>query len=534
MGLYTPYWRGLCYPRPVWPSRVWGALCVTGGREDIVEGAVYHGCHRDICGRRGTYEECIHPKIYRDKGAPERGLGGSVLHGQPVHRSVTGQTLSADHRPLHLWSQTLSADHRSCIYRSFHSGGQTLSADHRSCIYRSFHSGGQTLSADHRPCIYRSFHSGGQTLSANHRPCIYRSFRSGGQTLSANGGSTHRSGPPWNVVFFGTDDFALESLKILHRYSRTEEALIERLEVVSLPCLLPKGFPVTNYADDHGIPVHQWPDTGQCQKFDVGVVASFGRLLSEDLILKFPYGILNVHPSLLPRWRGPAPVIHTVLNGDEKTGVTIMQIRPKRFDVGPIVMQKTFPVPPMCTSKELEAVLSKHGAEMLLSVLKSLPHCLSFTKEQPKEGVTFAPKISAALSCVRWEEQTPEEILRLERAVGFAIPLQAVWMGTPIKLLGFTEVPDPLIRSDFSRVPGAIRYLSGPEILAVRCKDGWVGIRTVKLKRKLSAKDFYNGYLHPWFTQNSSLPMEECRFSTLYVPEKPKAAKRKPVSVRNT
>ncbi|XP_040198227.1 methionyl-tRNA formyltransferase, mitochondrial isoform X2 [Rana temporaria] len=490
MGLYTPYWRGLCYTRLVRPSRVWGASYVTGGRdgEDIVEGTVCHGCHQDMSRRRGTYKECIYPKIYRDKGGPERRVGGSVLHGHPVRRSVT---LSANHRPLHLGSRTLSPDCKSLL-------------------------------------------SGGQTLSANHRSCIYRSFHSGGQTLSADGGCTRRSGPPWNVVFFGTDDFALESLKILHRYSRTEEALVGRLEVVSLPSSLPKRFPVTNYADDQGLPVHPWPDTGQCDEFDVGVVASFGRLLSEDLILKFPYGILNVHPSLLPRWRGPAPIIHTVLNGDEKTGVTIMQIRPKRFDVGPVVMQKTFPVPPMCTSKELEAVLSKHGAEMLLSVLKNLPHCLSFTKEQPKEGVTFAPKISAALSCVRWEEQTPEEILRLERAVGFAIQLQAAWMGTPIKLISFTEVPGPLIRSDFPRLPGAIRYLPGPEMLAVRCKDGWVGVRTVKLKRKLSAKDFYNGYLHPWFTQNSSLPMEECRFSTLYVPEKPKTkAKQKPVTVRN-
>ncbi|XP_040198228.1 methionyl-tRNA formyltransferase, mitochondrial isoform X3 [Rana temporaria] len=379
MGLYTPYWRGLCYTRLVRPSRVWGASYVTGGRdgEDIVEGTVCHGCHQDMSRRRGTYKECIYPKIYRDKGGPERRVGGSVLHGHPVRRSVT---LSANHRPLHLGSRTLSPDCKSLL-------------------------------------------SGGQTLSANHRSCIYRSFHSGGQTLSADGGCTRRSGPPWNVVFFGTDDFALESLKILHRY---------------------------------------------------------------------------------------------------------------RFDVGPVVMQKTFPVPPMCTSKELEAVLSKHGAEMLLSVLKNLPHCLSFTKEQPKEGVTFAPKISAALSCVRWEEQTPEEILRLERAVGFAIQLQAAWMGTPIKLISFTEVPGPLIRSDFPRLPGAIRYLPGPEMLAVRCKDGWVGVRTVKLKRKLSAKDFYNGYLHPWFTQNSSLPMEECRFSTLYVPEKPKTkAKQKPVTVRN-
>ncbi|XP_018427747.1 PREDICTED: methionyl-tRNA formyltransferase, mitochondrial [Nanorana parkeri] len=336
---------------------------------------------------------------------------------------------------------------------------------------------------------------------------------------------THRSRPPWNVMFFGTDHFALESLKFLHRYSKTEEALVGRLEVVSLPSSLPKGFPVTNYANDQGLPVHKWPDTGQCNKFDVGVVASFGRLLSEDLIVKFPYGILNVHPSLLPRWRGPAPIMHTMLNGDEETGVSIMQIRPKRFDVGPIVMQQTLPVPPMCTYKELEAMLSEHGAEMLVSVLKNLPDCLSVAKDQPKEGVTFAPKVSAAVSCVRWEEQTPEEVMRLERAVGFVMPLQAVWKGSPIKLLNFVEVPDSLISSDFSRAPGTIRYLPGPEILVVRCKDGWVGIRTVKLKKNLSAKDFYNGYLHSSFTQKSGMSMEECRFTTLYVPGKPNKAK---------
>ncbi|KAM9311937.1 methionyl-tRNA formyltransferase, mitochondrial [Gastrophryne carolinensis] len=340
--------------------------------------------------------------------------------------------------------------------------------------------------------------------------------------------------PPWNVLFFGTDDFALESLKLLHKSSLdTEGAVVGRLEVVSLPSVLPKGFPVANYASDKGLPIHVWPDTGQCSQFDVGVVASFGRLLSEKLILQFPYGILNVHPSLLPKWRGPAPIIHTVLNGEERTGVTIMQIRPKRFDIGPIVMQETFPVSHKCTSKELEAVLSQHGARMLISVLKNLPERLSSCIEQPKEGATFAPKISSTLSCVRWEEQTAQQILRLERAIGFAMPLQAVWMGTPIKLLNFIEVPDSLIRSDFPTIPGAIRYLCGPQILVVRCKDGWVGVRTVKLKKKLSAKDFYNGYLHHWFLQKSNPAQGECCFTTLDLPEKPKKVKQKSVLVGN-
>ncbi|XP_069622451.1 methionyl-tRNA formyltransferase, mitochondrial [Ranitomeya imitator] len=380
----------------------------------------------------------------------------------------------------------------------------------------------------------RSALSGDQTRALSPRADYGRLLQGTGRghvRLYTSGGGPSvsdccgRTRPPWNVMFYGTDEFALESLKILNKCrqsSKAQEQVVGRLEVVSLPSSLPKGLPVTNYASDEGIPFHEWPDIGACDQFDVGVVASFGRLLSEDLILKFPHGILNVHPSLLPRWRGPAPLIHTVLNGDEKTGVSIMQIRPERFDVGPIVLQETLPVPPKCTSKELEAVLSKQGAEMLISVLKNLPEHLRNAIEQPKDGATFAPKVNVAMSCIRWGEQTPEQIIRLERAIGFAMPLQAVWMGAPIKLLDFVNVPDSLIASDFSRIPGSIQYLTAPQIMVVRCKDGWVGVRSVKLRKKLSAKDFYNGYLHRWFVKTSDTPPEECRFYTLHLPPKTK------------
>ncbi|KAM3927229.1 methionyl-tRNA formyltransferase, mitochondrial isoform 2-T2 [Leptodactylus fuscus] len=351
-----------------------------------------------------------------------------------------------------------------------------------------------------------------------------------GRRLPTSDSSCGRTRPPWNVKFFGTDDFALECLKILNKYSKAQEEVVGRLEVVSLPSLLPRGLPVANYASEEGIPFHEWPDIGPCDQFDVGVVASFGRLLSEDLILKFPYGILNVHPSLLPRWRGPAPLIHTVLNGDKMTGVTIMQIRPKRFDVGPIVMQEPYPVPPKCTSKELEAVLSKKGAQMLISVLKDLPEHLRTVTEQPKEGVTFGPKITTSMSCIKWAEQTPDQIIRLERAIGFVMPLQAVWMGAPIKLLDFVEVSDSLITSDFPTLPGSIQYLPVPQIMVVCCKDGWVGIKAIKLRKKMSAKDFYNGYLHPWFVKKSDIPLEECRFYTLHLPPKSKTPKQRSLS----
>ncbi|KAM6202462.1 methionyl-tRNA formyltransferase, mitochondrial [Rhynchocyon petersi] len=344
--------------------------------------------------------------------------------------------------------------------------------------------------------------------------------------LSEEGGlgARAREKPPWRVLFFGTDHFAREALRALHAARENkEEVLIDKLEVVTVPSPSPKGLPVKRYALHSQLPVYEWPDVGSGE-YDVGVVASFGRLLSEALILKFPYGILNVHPSCLPRWRGPAPIIHTVLHGDTVAGVTIMQIRPKRFDTGPILKQETVPVPPKSTAKELEAVLSRLGANMLISVLKNLPGSLKSGRPQPAEGVTFAPKISAGTSCIRWEEQTPEQILRLYRAIGNIIPLHTLWMDHTIKLLDLVEVSSAILADPkLTRqpvTPGTLIYHKQSQILLACCKDGWIGIRSLMLKKTLTATDFYNGYLHPWYQNNSQAQPNQCRFQTLRLPTK--------------
>uniref|UniRef100_A0A4W2D5A3 Methionyl-tRNA formyltransferase, mitochondrial n=1 Tax=Bos indicus x Bos taurus TaxID=30522 RepID=A0A4W2D5A3_BOBOX len=343
-------------------------------------------------------------------------------------------------------------------------------------------------------------------------------------------GARVREKPPWRVLFFGNDQFARETLRALHAARENkEEELIEKLEVVTVPSPSPKGLPVKQYAVQSQLPVYEWPDVGSGE-YDVGVVASFGRLLSEAFILKFPYGILNVHPSCLPRWRGPAPIIHTILHGDTIAGVTIMQIKPRRFDVGPILKQETVPVPPKSTSKELEAVLSRLGANMLISVLKNLPESLNNGRQQPAEGVTHAPKISAATSCIKWEEQTSEQIFRLYRAVGNIIPLQTLWMDNTIKLLDLVEV-DNSILSDSKLtgqavIPGSVIYHKQSQILLVCCKDDWIGVRSVMLKKTLTATDFYNGYLHPWYQKNSQAQPSQCRFQTLRLPPKKKQKKK--------
>ncbi|XP_075391554.1 methionyl-tRNA formyltransferase, mitochondrial [Tenrec ecaudatus] len=350
-------------------------------------------------------------------------------------------------------------------------------------------------------------------------------------------GPRARKKPPWRVLFFGTDQFASETLQALHAARENkEEELIEKLEVVTVPSPSPKGLPVKRYAVQSRLPLHEWPHVG-AGEYDVGVVASFGRLLSEALILKFPYGILNVHPSCLPRWRGPAPIIHTVLHGDAIAGVTIMQIRPKRFDVGPILKQETIPVPPKSTAKELEALLARLGANMLISVLKNLPESLNSGRQQPTEGVTYAPKISISTSCIRWEEQTAEQILRLDRAIGNIIPLQTVWMDHTIKLLDLVDVNSSVLADPKcigqAVIPGAFVYHRQLHILLVRCKDGWIGVRSVMLKKTLTATDFYNGYLHLWYQTSTQAHPNQCRFQTLRLPTEQQQRK-KMVAVQQT
>ncbi|XP_064168170.1 methionyl-tRNA formyltransferase, mitochondrial isoform X1 [Anguilla rostrata] len=319
-----------------------------------------------------------------------------------------------------------------------------------------------------------------------------------------------RTEPPWKVLFFGTDEFAVESLKILYA-SRQESSgrIVESLEVVTLD----KDLPVRRFASANNLVVHDWPHVHPQGRFDVGVVVSFGCLLREGLIRQFQYGILNVHPSLLPRWRGPAPVFHTVLHGDAVTGVTIMQIRPNRFDVGPILSQEVCQVPEHCTSEQLGASLATVGASLLIETLKNLPERIANRKEQSKEGATLAPKINTAMSWVMWEEQTCDHISRLYRAIGSRVPLRTLWMGDFIKLLDFVG-KFSVSEAEDRAVPGSILFHKESNTLLVRCKDGWVGFKTVMLRKRLSAADFYNGYLHTFFIKRHCLQHQHCLFQS--------------------
>ncbi|XP_013882628.1 methionyl-tRNA formyltransferase, mitochondrial [Austrofundulus limnaeus] len=129
-----------------------------------------------------------------------------------------------------------------------------------------------------------------------------------------------------------------------------------------------------------------------------------------------------------------------------------------------------------------------------MDTLRTLPESIRNRREQGQAGATFAPKVSVSMSWVMWEDQTCEQISRLYRAIGSQIPLRTTYMSKTIKLLDFVgpwPVSGPVCQS-----PGSVVFDKSSSTLAVCCKDGWVGFRTVVLNKQLTAADFHNGYLH--------------------------------------
>ncbi|XP_023169672.2 methionyl-tRNA formyltransferase, mitochondrial isoform X2 [Drosophila hydei] len=130
------------------------------------------------------------------------------------------------------------------------------------------------------------------------------------------------------ILFFGTDNFSLPSLKKLH---------LNNFDVSVVTSFKSPANCVRSYAEQQKLSLYRWPiSEEQCAAYELGVVVSFGHLIPLHIINALSRGIINVHASLLPRWRGAAPIMYAIMQGDAKTGITIMKIAPHQFDIGPL------------------------------------------------------------------------------------------------------------------------------------------------------------------------------------------------------
>ncbi|XP_044017482.1 methionyl-tRNA formyltransferase, mitochondrial, partial [Aphidius gifuensis] len=302
----------------------------------------------------------------------------------------------------------------------------------------------------------------------------------------------------WKVLFFGTDEFALESLKCLHKEYKSMR-LLERLETVTAY----NGHEnnVLKYAKDQQIKIHSWPlDKNIIIDFDIGIVVSFGHLIPSWMIQSFPLGMINVHASLLPKWRGAAPIIHSLMNGDNETGVTIMKIMPKKFDVGEILDQQKVIISPDETHPELYSRLANTGGQLLIKSIEKLPNLIYSGRKQCDTQATYAPKINKNISFVRWTEMTAQQVYNLQRSLIGIYPLTTVFNNQIVKIFGIKIHNDsPSCNENLeASSPGAIIYDCKNNVLLVKCHDNkWVSIEeiTIPNHRKMNANDFNNGFL---------------------------------------
>ncbi|XP_041971339.1 methionyl-tRNA formyltransferase, mitochondrial [Aricia agestis] len=299
----------------------------------------------------------------------------------------------------------------------------------------------------------------------------------------------------YNVLFFGSDSIALKSLQKVNEYRKKGDR-INRLDFVTSNNSKNKTA-IELYAQSEEIKTLSWPNLNiRKGEYDLGLIVAFGHLIKDDVLRNFPLGMINIHPSLLPRWRGAAPIIYTLLHGEEETGVSLMKIKPDIFDVGEIISQVRVPVSTEIKLPELTEQLSDIGADMLVECLKTLPTSLENARPQSNEGVTYAKKISKSISEVRWKEMTAKEVYNLYRAVYGLYPLSTKFRDKNMKLFKAFLLKTEEV--DTSQEVGAIQYCSKTNAVRILCKDRrYIYFKSLRIvgKREISALDFYNGYI---------------------------------------
>ncbi|MDX1975433.1 MAG: methionyl-tRNA formyltransferase [Rickettsiales bacterium] len=207
------------------------------------------------------------------------------------------------------------------------------------------------------------------------------------------------------IVFMGTPAFAVPTLQALY------EAGHEIVAVYSQPPR-PSGrgqketpSPVHRYANEHNIPVLnpislKTPEAQAAfaaHKAEVAVVVAYGLLLPKPILDAFPRGCINVHPSLLPRWRGAAPLQRTIMAGDSKTAIVIMQMD-EGLDTGPMLLSAPLDIPAGMTAGQLHDLVADKAGALVLKVLADNPTPVA----QPVDGVLYAKKISKDECRIDW------------------------------------------------------------------------------------------------------------------------------------
>ncbi len=301
------------------------------------------------------------------------------------------------------------------------------------------------------------------------------------------------SSRPLRIAFMGTPDFAVAALAALHKAGHT---------IAAVYCQPPKPAgrghqlqktPVHRAAESLGFEVRTpktLRDPQEQEKFaalnlDVAVVAAYGLILPQGILSAPKHGCLNIHGSLLPRWRGAAPLQRALLAGDKATGITIMQMD-AGLDTGPMLLKGSIAITHQTTAQSLHDEMAALGARLIVEALCDLANGKLHPTPQPSEGATYAAKLTREEGLIDWAKPA-EEIERQVRALNPWPGCFFVLNGETIKVLSAerankTGAPGTLLDEDFTVACGAGSLrLASVQRAGKKAADGTSVLRGLRL-----------------------------------------------------
>ncbi|MBB5427588.1 methionyl-tRNA formyltransferase [Paraburkholderia atlantica] len=310
------------------------------------------------------------------------------------------------------------------------------------------------------------------------------------------------------VIFAGTPEFAAAALAAIHRAGFAVPLVLTQPDRPAGRGMKLQASPVKRYAQEHGLAVAQPTSLRRAGKYpeeaaagieqlratphDVMVVAAYGLILPQEVLDIPRFGCINIHASLLPRWRGAAPIHRAIEAGDAQTGITLMQMD-AGLDTGAMISEVRTPISADDTTATLHDRLAEEGAQLIVDALIELERSGKLASTpQPADGVTYAEKIAkheAALDWRRPAEALARQVRAFDPFPGGAGTLDD---GNTVKIWAATAVASPA--SGSSKTPGTIIEVS-PDGVLVACGEG--ALRLTQLQKpggkRLPVREFLAG-----------------------------------------
>lgn len=315
------------------------------------------------------------------------------------------------------------------------------------------------------------------------------------------------------ILFMGTPDFAKESLEALYEAGFQIVGVVTNIDKPKGRGMKMQMSPVKEYALSKNLDVYQPEKVRNNQEFlekmksldiDLMCVVAYGKILPQEILNVPKFGAVNVHGSLLPKYRGAAPIQWAVINGDKETGITTMFMN-AGMDTGDMILTKKVEIGRDETTGELWERLSKVGAELLVQTVKEIEQGKAIRIPQPAEG-TMAPMLSKEMAKIDFENKSAQEIKNLVRGLNPIMGAYTMLNGKKVKFWKVQTISVDELINKFDELeeysyhlkdvtPGTVLFADDKKGLFINCKDGILQVLEIQGEnaKKMNINDFLRG-----------------------------------------